>query len=140
MRWPQARVAQTLFDFIRDRLNLPRIRPAAHDKIIGKCSGAFLQFQDGNLFRLLLLASVNGLRYLSLQIVLLHEMEKSSVASGALPFYRVGTKPVLTRAGQSNSPSGLQAVSRARSVSAIQYHFLVISSKRLLHLTGQWLP
>ena len=51
---------QTLVDSVGDCLDLPRVRPCAHDKVVGEGSRVFLQFEDRDLFSFLVLTSKDG--------------------------------------------------------------------------------
>ena len=51
---------QAIFDLVGNGLDLPRIGPAAHHKIVGECSRPFFQFQNGDFFCLLFLAGADG--------------------------------------------------------------------------------
>ena len=61
---------QALVDRVGNRLDLPRIGPAAHHKVIGECPGILFQFEDGDLFGLFILTGEDGFIYLLLQVIL----------------------------------------------------------------------
>ena len=51
---------------------MPRVGAAAKDEVVGKCSGALFHLEDGKFFRFFVEASLNGRRYLLLQIAFFH--------------------------------------------------------------------
>ncbi len=65
---------QAQFYFIGDSLNLTRIGSAANQKVVGESAGSFLELEDCDFFRFLLLAGAEGFLYLSFEIVLLHSV------------------------------------------------------------------
>ncbi len=65
---------QPVFDFVGNRLNLPRIGAAAHHEVVGERAGALFEFHDRDFFGFFVLAGLDGFRDLSFQIALLrHE-------------------------------------------------------------------
>ncbi len=62
----QAGFRESLLNFIRDGLDLPRVATRADDKVIGEATVRLVQFERGDVGRLLLLAGGNSSRDLTL--------------------------------------------------------------------------
>jgi hypothetical protein len=78
----QAQGLQPLIDRVGNRLNLARIRPRAHHKIIGKRSRIFFQFEHGYVVSLFILAGEDGFVDLDLQFIFfLHTIARLYPAS-----------------------------------------------------------
>ncbi len=56
----QASLCESLLYLIRDGLNLPRVATRADDKIVGKAAVRLVEFERGNVSRLLLFAGGYG--------------------------------------------------------------------------------
>src|SRR5208283_1439709 len=84
VRDAQAHLFEALIYRVGNGLNLPRVGSAAHDKVVGERTRALLQFENGELFGLLFLASENGFVDLMFEVGLCsHKVSRSIVTRGA---------------------------------------------------------
>ena len=70
--WVHPGALEPEFHFVRNRLYLARIRPAADDEVVGECPGIFVQLKNNKFLCLFFIAGVDRSGDLGFELVRVH--------------------------------------------------------------------